>query len=291
MERPKRCVPKPSRYITTSSDESPKKKRCTNTSIDKDIDAIKRILQEDANQNYDSSFANTYTCIQPQMNVETYIPADSYATQVIHDGKTFTQLRCNTDTSFNDNYHNTVAHDEINDRHEGIIGRLAENLEMQPEKGNNRKMNGVLQKILKCVQDRQTFTQKPVCLPITSLAQMDAFEDIDEDNYSEVIKYFTYIGGFTLKEAISICFKEGIADLLVSSFTWWGREEGQRPLYNTRLITAIYEWHFPKPTRSEFQNYMKEALRTAKERYRNRIRGPRVRARRKQYWNDEREDN
>ncbi|KAL6262053.1 hypothetical protein P5V15_007147 [Pogonomyrmex californicus] len=265
MERPKRCVPKPSRYITTSSDESPKKKRCTNTSIDKDIDAIKRILQEDANQNYDSSFANTYTCIQPQMNVETYIPADSYATQVIHDGKTFTQLRCNTDTSFNDNYHNTVAHDEINDRHEGII-------------------------------DRQTFTQKPVCLPITSLAQMDAFEDIDEDNYSEVIKYFTYIGGFTLKEAISICFKEGIADLLVSSFTWWGREEGQRPLYNTRLITAIYEAtcrnrHFPKPTRSEFQNYMKEALRTAKERYRNRIRGPRVRARRNQYWNDEREDN
>ncbi|KAL6259351.1 hypothetical protein P5V15_009266 [Pogonomyrmex californicus] len=83
------------------------------------------------------------------MNVETYIPADSYATQVthvqaeptrqvIHDGKTFTQLRCNTDTSFNDNYHNTVAHDEINDRHEGIIGWLAENLEMQPEKGNNR---------------------------------------------------------------------------------------------------------------------------------------------------------
>ncbi|XP_025075917.1 uncharacterized protein LOC105434265 isoform X4 [Pogonomyrmex barbatus] len=81
------------------------------------------------------------------MNVETYIPADSCATQVIyvqaeptrqviHDGKTFTQLRCNTDTwTFDGNYHhNTVAHDEINDRHEGIIGRLAE---MQPKKGNN----------------------------------------------------------------------------------------------------------------------------------------------------------
>ncbi|KAL6253723.1 hypothetical protein P5V15_015538 [Pogonomyrmex californicus] len=108
------------------------------------------------------------------MNVETYIPADSCATQiiyvqaeptrqVIHDGKTFTQLRCNTDTwTFDGNYHhNTVAHDEINDRHEGIIGRLAE---MQPKKGNNgtqerltrietelKKMNGVLQKILKCL--------------------------------------------------------------------------------------------------------------------------------------------
>ncbi|KAL6257891.1 hypothetical protein P5V15_011490 [Pogonomyrmex californicus] len=80
------------------------------------------------------------------------------------------------------------------------------------------------------------------------------------------IKYFTYIGDFTLKEAISICFKEGIADL---------------------------NRHFEKPTRSEFQNYMKEALCTAKERYRNRIRGPRVRAARRNqdYWNDEREDN
>ncbi|KAL6261895.1 hypothetical protein P5V15_006979 [Pogonomyrmex californicus] len=65
-------------------------------------------------------------------------------------------------------------------------------------------------------------------------------QQIGNKNRAEPIKYFTYIGGFTLKEAISICFKEGIADLLVSSFTWWGREEGQRPLYNTRLITAIY---------------------------------------------------
>ncbi|KAL6261887.1 hypothetical protein P5V15_006970 [Pogonomyrmex californicus] len=96
-------------------------------------------------------------------------------------------------------------------------------------------------------------------------------EHQENNSINQFIKYFTYIGDFTLKEAISICFKKGIADLLVSSFTWWGREEGQRPLYNTRLITAIYEAtcrnrHFEKPTRSEFQYYMKEALRTAKER-------------------------
>jgi len=32
-------------------------------------------------------------------------------------------------------------------------------------------------------------------------------------------KFFSYIGGFTMKEATHLCFKEGIADSLVSSFT------------------------------------------------------------------------
>jgi len=36
--------------------------------------------------------------------------------------------------------------------------------------------------------------------------------------------------------------------------------------------------HFEKPTRSEFQTYMREILRTAKEKYRNRTRNPRAQA-------------
>jgi len=32
-------------------------------------------------------------------------------------------------------------------------------------------------------------------------------------------KFFSYIGGFSMKEATHLCFKEGIADSLVSSFT------------------------------------------------------------------------
>lgn len=35
--------------------------------------------------------------------------------------------------------------------------------------------------------------------------------------------------------------------------------------------------YFQKPTRSEFQAHMREALRVAKERHRNRMRGPRTR--------------
>lgn len=127
-----------------------------------------------------------------------------------------------------------------------------------------------------------------------------------------------------MKEAINLCLKEAVKDSLTVSFTWWGREGGQRPLYNTRIIIAIYGMtffhflllftiniriffyvycilfaeavcnnkHFPRPTRSEFQAYAKEALRTAKERARSKLRGQRVQVpnrRNRDFWNDERE--
>lgn len=134
------------------------------------------------------------------------------------------------------------------------------------------------------------------------------------------MNYFHYIGGFNLKEATNLCLKEALQDSLTLSFTWWGREE-QRPLYNTRIIIAIYGTNFflfllyhyyhvslltvctycilftdamcnnkHFPTRSEFQTQAKEALRAAKERARSRLRGPRARManpRDRDFWNDQ----
>lgn len=65
-------------------------------------------------------------------------------------------------------------------------------------------MNTLLEKILKCVQDRRHPTQKPDILPIASLTEMDRFERIDEEDYSDVVSktkkvyalyniYITYI--------------------------------------------------------------------------------------------------
>jgi len=51
---------------------------------------------------------------------------------------------------------------------------------------------------------------------------------------------FAYIGSFNLKEAVNLCLKEALKDSLTPSFTWWGREGGSRPLYNARIIIAIY---------------------------------------------------
>ncbi|XP_029675169.1 uncharacterized protein LOC115242776 [Formica exsecta] len=67
-----------------------------------------------------------------------------------------------------------------------------------------KRMNGLLQKILKCIQDRHFVSQKPAELPISSIQQMDAFENIDDNDYSDVVKYFQYIGGFHLKEAVNL---------------------------------------------------------------------------------------
>ena len=57
------------------------------------------------------------------------------------------------------------------------------------------------------------------------------------------MNYLRYIGGFNLKEAVNLCLKETLKDTVTPSFTWWGREKregAQRPLYNARLIIAIY---------------------------------------------------
>ncbi|XP_070169939.1 uncharacterized protein [Polyergus mexicanus] len=91
------------------------------------------------------------------------------------------------------------------------------------------KMNGLLRKILKYVQDRHYVSQKPAKLPISSLQhglKTDGFENFDDDGYSDVVKYFRYIGGFHLKEAVNLCLKEALTNSLTRLFTWWGREEG-----------------------------------------------------------------
>jgi len=140
------------------------------------------------------------------------------------------------------------------------------------------------------------------------------------------VAYFRNIDGFNLKEAVNLCLKEGLKDSITPSFTWWGREGGQRGLciilvllwqYMIRYIflylfvnificltndsvfcisfseAVSNNRHFEKPTRSDFQMHMREALRTAKERLRHRLRGSRTQTanfmiRRQDFWNDER---
>lgn len=51
-------------------------------------------------------------------------------------------------------------------------------------------MNGLLHNLLRCVQsnnDRNRVPRKPACLPISSVAEMDAFETINDNDYREVV--------------------------------------------------------------------------------------------------------
>ncbi|XP_024871220.1 putative uncharacterized protein DDB_G0282133 [Temnothorax curvispinosus] len=161
-------------------------------------------------------------------------------------------------------------------------------------------LNENIQRILKCVQDRDRcrITQKVSCLPFSTEKDVQDFENVDDATYNEVVNYLQYIGGFTAKEAVNLCFKEVMENQTTTAFTWFGREEDSLPLYNTRIIKAIYaavsdNKHFEKPTRSEFQRYLREALRAAKQRQRTHNRkkdnGNRNKERNaaQEYWADE----
>ncbi|GAB1860703.1 DUF4806 domain-containing protein [Camponotus japonicus] len=98
------------------------------------------------------------------------------------------------------------------------------------------KMYNIMERILKCVQtkqDRRRAVQKPMCLSISTEQEMYAFETINENIYKEV-DYVQYVGGFTVKEAINLSFKEVIKDV-TTAFTWFRREQDQtvvQLLYN-----------------------------------------------------------
>ncbi|EFN78286.1 uncharacterized protein LOC105188871 [Harpegnathos saltator] len=89
------------------------------------------------------------------------------------------------------------------------------------------KMETMLERILQCVESNQrsSTSSKLDILSISSVAELRAFEDIDEETYCKVMNYFHYIGSFNLKEAINLCFKESLQDAFTPCLTWWGREK------------------------------------------------------------------
>lgn len=40
---------------------------------------------------------------------------------------------------------------------------------------------------MKCLQDRHSIPRKPAILPVSSLQEMDAFENISDEDYSDVV--------------------------------------------------------------------------------------------------------
>lgn len=273
-DRPRRKVTK--RYQATSSDKAPERKKTATAShtttgrIEDDIGDIKSVLikeEKDTNINDNNLINRPMQAgdVQSQSHVqyEERLP--------------YCQCAYTRQTEEN----NREVRDHRLDRIEAQL----------------KKMNTLMENIFKCVQISHTSTSfKPTILPISSVAGMRAFENLDEEAYSNVINYFHYIGGFNLKEAINLCLKESLQDSFTPSLTWWGREENQEPLYNARLTKAIYSavcrnQHFQRPQRSEFQVHMRDALRAAKERYRHKERkqqrmaaGPRIQ---RDLWNDE----
>ncbi|XP_050452163.1 uncharacterized protein LOC126851866 [Cataglyphis hispanica] len=418
MNRPKRAIAKPSRYQTTSSeDEAPRhpRKACgpTDADINEDINDLRGILEDNPTNNTqenDNTFfrvTNLFTIFRnPYKRINTHIQS---STNIHNTSHHFTHsifilivinfLNSSIPTHKDRVYNNITYNNNIillklsfsKMRNNQTMGLYVIQMKWC---GELKRMNTLLEKVLKCVKNHRSVPRKPAVLPISSLRDMDDFENIDEviitpmlhlldihssaflpsiryllDVFIDVTwtlhvcrclltryncyfnissfllfplpfclsflflcffavcshihtcslharthartrvfchlfnklfiymltlfylyllsffrNYFHYIGGFNLKKTINLCLKEAVKDSLTLSFTWWGREGGQKQLYNASVIIALYEvmcnnQHFPKPTRSEFQVYAKEVLRGAKERARSKLRGPRAHVR------------
>ncbi|XP_076655388.1 uncharacterized protein LOC143360442 [Halictus rubicundus] len=115
--------------------------------------------------------------------------------------------------------------------------------------------------------------KKPQCLPLRTMEEVDQFENCSDEDYGNVIDYFTYVGGCNLKEALSASFKEAFPDSLLPLYTWFGTDRCQ-PLYPTKIVRALFDAAckskaFKMPTRLEFQDSMRMLLKARKERIRN----------------------
>ncbi|XP_034194870.2 uncharacterized protein LOC117611082 [Osmia lignaria lignaria] len=294
--RPKRMANKPARYQTTSSDEEPRKRlKVAPGSIVEDITDLRATLEGVD----DEVLSNNY---RQHEHTNTYTPLDTYSPYT----STYTPSNINIysphtppntyrppPTAYAPPTQSFHIPDAVESRPEPRMQQGTEPTNLQirdlyTKIGNLESMvtktHSLLEKVAKQQQhllhQHHGIPSKPAFLPISSLARMTEFQNIDEDSYREVVNYLEYVGGFNLKEAVTLSFKETVSDCLLTSYSWLGREDNNLALCETRIVHAIHDAvlqnkHFPRPSRKDVAEHLKAALRTAKERVRSKRRGPR----------------
>ncbi|RLU16164.1 hypothetical protein DMN91_011924 [Ooceraea biroi] len=116
---------------------------------------------------------------------------------------------------------------------------------------------------------------KPDILPMKTINSVEEFNQCDDQLYTDVVDFLTHIGGFDIRTALNLCMKEIMTDELSLSYSWWGNQlDRTLSFHSTKLVNAIQDAmanneYFDPPTQAEFKAGMQEALRVAKQRYRN----------------------
>ncbi|XP_076284563.1 uncharacterized protein LOC143211044 [Lasioglossum baleicum] len=82
--------------------------------------------------------------------------------------------------------------------------------------------------------------QRPHWLPLDSQEDIQNFENCPDSDYHSVVGYLHQLGGHSLREAVRACFDDALSGTVALTHTWTGIR-GTRPLYNTRIVRAIYE--------------------------------------------------
>ncbi|KAK0169187.1 hypothetical protein PV328_012363, partial [Microctonus aethiopoides] len=113
---------------------------------------------------------------------------------------------------------------------------------------------------------------KPAGFPLASVTAIRNFEQVDDEDYCDVVNYCVWLSGSTPRECANLYFKNLFTDRLADAITWTG-SHGVMALKGTRIVQAFEEAmkrnrKFPKINQAEFVHAMKRGLHCAKERVR-----------------------
>ncbi|XP_076652026.1 uncharacterized protein LOC143358624 [Halictus rubicundus] len=266
--RTKRVLVKLPHYVRISSDEETRKRirLVPASTLEDNIAKFTPALTMDTvdNNTMDKdTFKQTY---RPTPLPRTYAHNRGPQTNTV----TYTQTP-GTSTSTS-----TSISTDVNSDVHMLLDRQTSLMQGEFEKIHSRmdKLEDMLTKLLK--QQAQDNQVKPSWLPITTVAAMREFQNARE-SYNEVVSYLQYVGGYNLKEAVNLCFKEAFDDNLLVGYSWRGMEPDKLCLQDTEIIRAIHDAvivnkHYDRPSKQEIEARMVAALRTAKERVRSRTR-------------------
>ncbi|XP_071574430.1 uncharacterized protein [Temnothorax nylanderi] len=91
----------------------------------------------------------------------------------------------------------------------------------------NRKLDKLLRKRI------NVMPTKPTSFPLSSVEEVVAFENVNDEEYEAAVDYFVFLGGRSVHEAVVFCLKESISDVTIRHYSVWG-ERGNRPLFDTK---------------------------------------------------------
>ncbi|XP_039301903.1 uncharacterized protein LOC120356961 isoform X2 [Solenopsis invicta] len=114
---------------------------------------------------------------------------------------------------------------------------------------------------------------KPTCLPFKSPEDLMNFDRLSNEVYTDVIRYLSHVGGWTARSCANSILKESANDKVFIDFTFTGYK-GKNIFKRLCFAKACEEAMAANPnfqlTQTVFKDAITEALRSSKQRFRNR---------------------
>ncbi|XP_036151234.1 uncharacterized protein LOC118648862 isoform X3 [Monomorium pharaonis] len=115
---------------------------------------------------------------------------------------------------------------------------------------------------------------KPACLPLKTTEDIKMFDKLPNEEYDNVVRYLTisHIGGWTARSCANAILKEAVNDEVFYDFTFTGykRKNVFKDLRFAKACEAMAANPNFKLTQAVFKEAITEALRSSKQRFRNR---------------------